>query len=1647
MAPFFSKSAVLLDSVKEGSRDGSYPQLPAGETGERAESRSPPPGRSALGVNRRPAAERLRRLRRRRFPSLVTPHRSSLILRPPRSGKMETEGADGHSLATAAHGALQANCEFNMDNLSKPELLTLLSIMEGELEARDLVIEALRARRKEVFIQERYATFNLTDPFLALQRDYDADSGDKERQAVCASPLSVLEAVMAHCRKMQERMSAQLAAAESQQKKLEQEKLQLQSLEQEHRKLSAQLKDEREKNKHVVMMLVRECKQLAARVLEESQRFDDLSARLEEESKAAARLQEELTAERQKGQQMEAKMEKQLSELDTEREQLRVRLGREETRSADLKTESEGLRRQVKLLQSDRDAANSALPDAAAKPKTTTSVAVGTDPVSCRPAFCQTDPTSVEPSVDGLKKAPLTIPVKPSIAGYAGMSLPKSQSTQRGAGGLPQTENGPSVGDSQPSFIPASSVHSLHSPSTAAALPAGVSTRVQAARYKFQPSPSEQDQNGNATPSPPSRDVSPSNRDNFAAKQQARHTVTQVLSRFTSPPTAGSLRPSLPHSASEGGPFTGRLGHPQIGLKSPTVGRIDRGNPPPIPPKKPGLSQTPSPPHPPVKVMTEAGRSPSAGLGVPSKATTPQLPPKPALDLGGTGGGCSIPALTTSQVGACPPSLRGLHQTACAECPPGTTAAAVRNSSIHPVSAPSCRPCATDSTLATASGWRPSIVPPLTCGGPVPLADGHTLLLQAATQGNVTLLSMLLNQDPMALSPLDKDGNSALYSAAQHGHTDCVKLLLTSGASCDAPDQNGFTPLHIAATHSHAGCVEVLVASGADVNRAALGGHTPLYLACSSGSPECVRALLDAGADCTLITADSCTTLHAAVSSGHVGCLELLLHYLSPLARPSEGHPGPGGTPLSPGALLNHANRDGWTAAHIAASKGFKDCLEVLCSHSDQDLEKRDKCNRTIHDVATDDCKELLENLGSYRVLIQILRGSEVCTMDMLEDKTTISALTIHRQTGWGELSLALSHALTTHFQLLCGSWDLKSRTPSLEPPLGLSTDSISSVTIGDSTWLPGQELPQSPWELIRKHHSQHITVNLKGLSESSLDELTYDSLMPLRLLRNYSRLVEQYRNVIFHGLEGSCQEYIANQLAHCMKHKQEATGVGCDIVCVQVDENLTKEQLLETFINCGFLVPVKGVAPCRTVVALLEGLERTGSLWELLGDFCEGLENRGTAYPFFLLHAPQASGLYYFQEGSFLLGTVTKARLHGSELLLQQHFRWVQLRWDSEPVCGLLSRHLRRKLVHKMRGQFPAASDLLWRTVAWVCTVWHQLNACLSCLGTTEVLMGPQMFFCCPVVPEQPQAVLKWLARLWNALVVPRVQEAIISRVMMEHSAAQLQAPSNRNLSAGQQAVVKAALSILVNKAILQGCPLPKQDIDKHLAEFRGAGFPFTVLRSHRSIGKKGWSSSPRRKANTSPRNKGAQFSSWGSRETLNEGSLSNSDGCFSRLNPGPQNEGCGKGEQTTFSLCSHGETDLMQELQTMCSSKSEPDISKITLSKDHFLGFPSSPGRQTPLRTDDKDDAPPRAHQSMSHTPQPASSNNKRAARPKSQLPVPSVSSSGAHGPLRTSSSSSSSRTRQAVANSSSQSCKGMWILHVDPHDDDNNSDSNDK
>lgn len=65
-------------------------------------------------------------------------------------------------------------------------------------------------------MQERYGRYDLSDPFLALQRDGEVVGAHRGNDHPATSnPLVVLKLVVSHCRRMQEKMLAQLAAAES----------------------------------------------------------------------------------------------------------------------------------------------------------------------------------------------------------------------------------------------------------------------------------------------------------------------------------------------------------------------------------------------------------------------------------------------------------------------------------------------------------------------------------------------------------------------------------------------------------------------------------------------------------------------------------------------------------------------------------------------------------------------------------------------------------------------------------------------------------------------------------------------------------------------------------------------------------------------------------------------------------------------------------------------------------------------------------------------------------------------------------------------------------------------------------------------------------------------------------------------------------------------------------------------------------------------------------------------------------------------------------------------------------------------------------------------------------------------------------------
>ncbi|XP_074833752.1 CTTNBP2 N-terminal-like protein [Carettochelys insculpta] len=605
----------------------------------------------------------------------------------------------------------------NLEKLSKPELLTLFSILEGELEARDLVIEALKAQHRNTFIEERYGKYNISDPLMALQRDFEMlkVANHSEKQPVCANPLSILKVVMKHCKNMQEKMLSQLAAAESRHRKvimdleeerqrhaqdtaegddvtymlekererltqqLEFERTQVKKFEKEQKKLSSQLEEERARHKQLSSMLVLECKKATAKVVEEGQKAGELSLKLEKERSKVSKLEEELASKKKRGLQMEAQVEKQLSEFDIEREQLRAKLNREENRTKALKEEVESLKRALKELEVPSQGINpdehsQQNPSVMSKDVATESPMVKS--VSCQTENFQVDKINLGSTAHVTLPSPATPPQAYTKAnGHCDTDMqPSGELVQtnlaedqaplreKPIGPVPESvvENGSSPVRTEspvhlipqlssggtsvsPSSTAASSLSSspcsspvltkrsvgasANSPGYQSSYQVGINQRFHAARHKFQ-SQADQDHQSSGLQSPPSRDLSPTLADNSAAKQLARNTVTQVLSRFTS--QQGPIKPVSPNSSPFGTDYrnlanavspksessSGKVSSPlsplSPGIKSPTIPRAERGNPPPIPPKKPGLAQSPATPTPLTKTPSQA-----SSLGAP----------------------------------------------------------------------------------------------------------------------------------------------------------------------------------------------------------------------------------------------------------------------------------------------------------------------------------------------------------------------------------------------------------------------------------------------------------------------------------------------------------------------------------------------------------------------------------------------------------------------------------------------------------------------------------------------------------------------------------------------------------------------------------------------------------------------------------------------------------------------------------------------------------------------------------------------------------------------------------------------------------------------------------------------------------------------
>lgn len=154
--------------------------------------------------------------------------------------------------------------------------------------------------------------------------------------------------------------------------------------------------------------------------------------------------------------------------------------------------------------------------------------------------------------------------------------------------------------------------------------------------------------------------------------------------------------------------------------------------------------------------------------------------------------------------------------------------------------------------------------------------DGRTALIEAAMEGHVEVVRLLLENKADVNEKITKACATALMAAACNGHTETVKLLLENKADINAETSNGGTALQYAAYKGHIEVVKLLLENKADVNAKIVGGRTALMAAAEKGYSDIVKLLLENKADVNAKTEDGLTALRIAIDKEHAEVVKLL---------------------------------------------------------------------------------------------------------------------------------------------------------------------------------------------------------------------------------------------------------------------------------------------------------------------------------------------------------------------------------------------------------------------------------------------------------------------------------------------------------------------------------------------------------------------------------------------------------------------------------------------------------------------------------------------------------------------------------------------------------------------------------------------------
>lgn len=204
--------------------------------------------------------------------------------------------------------------------------------------------------------------------------------------------------------------------------------------------------------------------------------------------------------------------------------------------------------------------------------------------------------------------------------------------------------------------------------------------------------------------------------------------------------------------------------------------------------------------------------------------------------------------------------------------------------------------------------------------------NGRSALISAISSGHKECVELFI-QAGFDVNETTPYGSTPLICAAEIGNNEIINLLLSHGAKVNATAMNN-SALFTAIQGKHADCVKTLLNACADITYTHRHHRTALHMAAKADSAECIPMLVQANGNIDTRDKVLRTPLHYAAALGHVNSLNAL---------------------LTCGANPNAHDQYHNTALHFAAENNFPLCITALCKAGASPNEKQNKGNTPLH--------------------------------------------------------------------------------------------------------------------------------------------------------------------------------------------------------------------------------------------------------------------------------------------------------------------------------------------------------------------------------------------------------------------------------------------------------------------------------------------------------------------------------------------------------------------------------------------------------------------------------------------------------------------------------------------------------------------------